>query len=72
MYTIEQEICIGLAYLHARDRKRMPDKRAYEWAKEHWMEFLPQMDTDTGRVLLEMARQHPARRQEGRRQEEST
>jgi hypothetical protein len=57
MYTIEQEVCIGLAFVYARDRKRMPSTRALAWAKEHWPEFLPQMDTETGRMLLEAAKQ---------------
>lgn len=56
MNTIEHEVGIGLAYFHARDAKRMKDSAAWLWAKEHWAEFLPDMDSETGKLLLHMAR----------------
>jgi len=56
MNTIEQEVASGLAYLHARDRNRMKDPLAWEWAKEHWPEFLLQLDSPTGKLLVRMAR----------------
>lgn len=39
MYTNKQEVGIGLAHLYARDRKQMPDRESFEWAKEHRLEF---------------------------------
>jgi len=56
MNTIEHEVGAGLSYLHARDRKRLRHPLAWEWAKEHWAEFLPQLDSPTGKLLVRMAR----------------
>ena len=48
MQTSEQEVGIGLAYLHARDRKRLCDEESWQWAKEHWPEFLAEFDRPVG------------------------
>jgi len=55
MSTIDQEVGMGLAYLHARNHRRMNDNRAWDWARKHWSEFLPEMDTATGQLLIRMA-----------------
>lgn len=65
MNTIEREVGIGLAYFHARDTKQMKENAAWQWAKEHWPEFLPDMDSETGKLLLHVARY--ARTQDGKR-----
>ena len=62
MNTIEREVGIGLAYLYARDTKGMKHFPAWRWAKKHWSEFLTEMDTETGKLLVYMA--HHARNQE--------
>ena len=56
MNTIDQEVGMGLAYLHARNHRRMNDNRAWDWATKHWPEFLHEMDTETGQLLVRMAR----------------
>lgn len=53
---LEEEVCRGIAYLHASDEKNLPDEQAYAWAKDHWSEFLPQLETENGQMLMRMAR----------------
>jgi hypothetical protein len=56
MKTVDEEVGIGLAYLHARQELHLRDCEAYDWAREHWMCFLQECDSDTGRLLLKLAR----------------
>jgi len=56
MSTIDQEVGMGLAYIHARDHTRMNDNCAWDWARKHWSEFLPEIGTETGQLLARMAR----------------
>ena len=56
MNTVEKEVGIGLAYFYARDRKKLKHNAAWRWAKKHWSEFLTEMDSPTGKLLLSLAR----------------
>ena len=33
----------------------------WQWAKRHWMEFLHELDTDTGKMMVEMAHRNRQR-----------
>lgn len=57
MMTIDAEVCIGLAYLEARNHSCLNHNRAYKWAKKHWPEFLPQFGSVTGQLLLRIGQQ---------------
>lgn len=63
--SIEEEVGRGLAYLYARERKQMAHRKAYQWAKKHWMEFLPDFDSATGRMLLLCAQRRRQGEQDG-------
>lgn len=53
--TIEKQACTHLAFMWLRQNKpRHP--APWQWAKRHWMEFLTELDTDNGKMWLELAR----------------
>jgi hypothetical protein len=53
MNTVENEVCVGLAYVYAKENG-MSENTAWRWAKQHWLDFVDEIDSDTGKVLQQM------------------
>ena len=50
--TAERFAAQGIALLWFRTHRRGSRLKALLWAREHWPEFLAELDSDTGRMLL--------------------
>lgn len=59
MKTIDRQACENLAFMwccrwHPRPRR---------WAEAHWMEFLDELETETGRMWLRLIKRDRERKQ---------
>jgi hypothetical protein len=57
---------MGIAFLWYCDTHRCSTAKGLRWARAHWMEFLDERDSDTGKLLLEMWRRDSDNRRDAR------